>query len=243
MLLLLPAPLRAGARRGGRRARPDPGLHQGQLGQGPLAQARRRLWSYIAPVLVLAAFAPGPPELSSRRLLCARIHRPGRHRLRSDGPPQPAPRPRCRFRELARTLRGRRPGSSRSSPRSPSWSTLAAYERASWWLLAIAPLVWLLDNLLAGPRGALRRRARAQPRVPRHGDAAVRRARVRGRVHRAALALGRRPGQRGSGRARASSRTSGRSSSSPRCSTTSARSRSPRRSSTSRRRSPSASSR
>ena len=102
----------------------------------------------------------------------------------------------------------------------------------------IVPLVLAARQLLQGPRGSLRRRSRAQPRVPRHGDAALGRPRVRGRVHRAALALGRRPGQRGRRRARASRRTSARSWSSRRCCTTSARSRFPRRSSTSPRRSP-----
>ena len=63
-------------------------------------------------------------------------------------------------------------------------------------LLTIAPLVWLLDDLLARPQRALRRDARAAPRLPRHRDAARRRRRVRRRLHGRALPLRRRAGAR-----------------------------------------------
>ena len=61
---------------------------------------------YVAPVLVLAALAPGPPELSSAPGLCPRDRCPRRHGLRPDGPTQPAPRPRSIHGAGARLLGG-----------------------------------------------------------------------------------------------------------------------------------------
>ena len=59
-----------------------------------------------------------------------------------------------------------------------------------------------LPQLRGRSRGPLRQDARVASRLPRHGDAALRRGRVRGQLHRSALALGRRAGQRRGRRAR-----------------------------------------
>ena len=59
-------------------------------------------------------------------------------------------------------------------------ATLAAYEEPLVLVAVIVPLVWLLDNFSKDRAARYAVRARAQPRVPRHGDAAVRRPRVRG---------------------------------------------------------------
>ena len=75
----------------------------------------------------------------------------------------------------------------------------------------IAPLVWLLDNFSHDRGSRYAAALELQPRVSRHGDAPVRRARVRGRVHGAALPVRRRPRQCGRRRARRSRRTTGRS--------------------------------
>ena len=68
----------------------------------------------------------------------------------------------------------------------------------------VGPLVWLLEIFSTDRRERYGADARAEPRLPRHGDAALRRRRVRRRVHRRALPLGRRPRRRRGGRARTS---------------------------------------
>ena len=233
-----PAPARAAARRAGRGALASCPTHRRQLAHGPLAVA----------CLATAGSRSARCSCSPARARASPRSTPLRRLRRSpSSPSSPATsawtslRDRCSDRlplpRRASRLRRHRP--RRRDPR-------AARVRDHRWrrstsrsiLLAIGPLVWLLQIFSQDRARALRGDARAAPRLPRHGDAALRRRRVRRQLHGRALALGRRPGQRRRRRAGHRPSAAARSSSSPRCCTTSARSRSPRRSSTSRPRSP-----
>ena len=101
-------------------------------------------WSYLAPVLILAAFAPGPPELSSAPVYALAIaaqlgtdfaQAVIRNRL-LDGVPTM---------ELARCFVGATRVELVLSPIALV-ATLAAYEEPLVLVAVIAPLVWLLDN-------------------------------------------------------------------------------------------------
>jgi HD-GYP domain-containing protein (c-di-GMP phosphodiesterase class II) len=101
-------------------------------------------WSYLAPVLMLAAFAPGPPELSSAPVYALAIAAQlgtdfAQAVIRNwllDGVP---------VRELARIFFGATRVELVLSPVALV-ATLAAYEEPLVLIAVIAPLVWLLDN-------------------------------------------------------------------------------------------------
>jgi HD-GYP domain-containing protein (c-di-GMP phosphodiesterase class II) len=101
-------------------------------------------WSYLAPVLILAAFAPGPPELSSAPVYALAIAAQlgtdfAQAVIRNwllDGVP---------VRELARIFFGATRVELVLSPVALV-ATLAAYEEPLVLFAVIAPLVWLLDN-------------------------------------------------------------------------------------------------
>jgi HD-GYP domain-containing protein (c-di-GMP phosphodiesterase class II) len=101
-------------------------------------------WSYLAPVLILAAFAPGPPELSSAPVYALAIAAQlgtdfAQAVIRNwllDGVP---------VRELARIFFGATRVELVLSPVALV-ATLAAYEEPLVLVAVIAPLVWLLDN-------------------------------------------------------------------------------------------------
>jgi HD-GYP domain-containing protein (c-di-GMP phosphodiesterase class II) len=101
-------------------------------------------WSYLAPVLILAAFAPGPPELSSSPVYALAIaaqlgtdfaQTVVRNSL-LDGVP---------ILDLARGFAGAARVELILSPVGLV-ATLAAYEEPLVLVAVIAPLVWLLDN-------------------------------------------------------------------------------------------------
>jgi HD-GYP domain-containing protein (c-di-GMP phosphodiesterase class II) len=101
-------------------------------------------WSYLAPVLILAAFAPGPPELSSAPVYALAIAAQlgtdfAQAVIRNwllDGVPVV---------ELARIFFGATRVELVLSPVALV-ATLAAYEEPLVLVAVIAPLVWLLDN-------------------------------------------------------------------------------------------------
>ena len=101
-------------------------------------------WSYLAPVLILAAFAPGPPELSSAPVYALAIAAQlatdfAQAVIRNwllDGVP---------VMELARIFAGATRVELVLSPIALV-ATLAAYEEPFVLVAVIAPLVWLLDN-------------------------------------------------------------------------------------------------
>jgi HD-GYP domain-containing protein (c-di-GMP phosphodiesterase class II) len=101
-------------------------------------------WSYLAPVLILAEFAPGPPELSSAPVYAVAIaaqlgtdfaQAVIRNKLLDAVP----------VRELARIFFGATRVELVLSPVALV-ATLAAYEQPLVLIAVIAPLVWLLDN-------------------------------------------------------------------------------------------------
>jgi HD-GYP domain-containing protein (c-di-GMP phosphodiesterase class II) len=101
-------------------------------------------WSYLAPVLILAAFAPGAPELSSAPVYALAIAAQlgtdfaqtlVRNRL-LDGVP---------ISDLARGFAGSARVELILSPVALV-ATLAAYDEPLVLVAVIAPLVWLLDN-------------------------------------------------------------------------------------------------
>jgi HD-GYP domain-containing protein (c-di-GMP phosphodiesterase class II) len=101
-------------------------------------------WSYLAPVLILAAFAPGAPELSSAPVYALAIAAQLstdfaqtilRNRLLDRVPIQ----------DLARGFAGSARVELILSPVALV-ATLAAYEEPLVLVAVIAPLVWLLDN-------------------------------------------------------------------------------------------------
>ena len=231
-----PAAVRPAPDRGRGRTRPRPGLHQGQLGEGPLAEADRGLVARaLAPVAdPCGASRPGRPTLSSApvyalafaaQLATDFAQTVIRNRL-LDGVP---------IRELARGFVGASPRRAHPLPRRARRHARgrrgAARARRCDRAARLAA-----RQLLEGPAARYARRARAEPRLSRHGDAACPTcSSSRTSTPRSIRA----PSSTWSTRWPTSSesrRTSARSSSSPRCCTTSARSRSPRRSSTSRRR-------
>ena len=101
-------------------------------------------WSYLAPVLILAAFAPGTPELSSAPVYALAIAAQlgtdfAQTVIRNwllDGVP---------IMELARCFAGATRVELVLSPVALV-ATLAAYEEPLVLVAVIAPLVWLLDN-------------------------------------------------------------------------------------------------
>jgi HD-GYP domain-containing protein (c-di-GMP phosphodiesterase class II) len=101
-------------------------------------------WSYLAPVLVLAAFAPGPPELSDAPVYALAIAAQlvtdfAQTVIRNwflDGVP---------IAEIARGFAGAARVELILSPVALV-ATLAAYEEPLVLVAVIAPLVWLLDN-------------------------------------------------------------------------------------------------
>jgi HD-GYP domain-containing protein (c-di-GMP phosphodiesterase class II) len=101
-------------------------------------------WSYLAPVLILAAFAPGAPELSSAPIYALALGAQlgtdfAQAVIRNwllDGVP---------VRELARIFVGATRVELVLSPVA-FVATLAAYEEPIVLVAVIAPLVWLLDN-------------------------------------------------------------------------------------------------
>jgi HD-GYP domain-containing protein (c-di-GMP phosphodiesterase class II) len=101
-------------------------------------------WSYLAPVLILAAFAPGPPELSSAPVYALAIAA----QLGTDFA-QTIVRnwllDRVPIMDLARGFAGAARVELILSPVA-FVATLAAYEEPLVLAAVIAPLVWLLDN-------------------------------------------------------------------------------------------------
>jgi HD-GYP domain-containing protein (c-di-GMP phosphodiesterase class II) len=101
-------------------------------------------WSYLAPVLILAAFAPGAPELSGAPVYALAIAA----QLGTDFA-QTVVRnsllERVPILELARIFAGATRVELVLSPVALV-ATLAAYEEPLILLAVIAPLVWLLDN-------------------------------------------------------------------------------------------------
>src|SRR5919109_959301 len=101
-------------------------------------------WSYLTPVLILAALAPGPPELSSAPVYALAIAAQlltdfAQAVIRNwllDGVP---------VKELARIFFGATRVELVLSPIALV-ATLAAYQEALVLVAVIAPLVWLLDN-------------------------------------------------------------------------------------------------
>jgi HD-GYP domain-containing protein (c-di-GMP phosphodiesterase class II) len=101
-------------------------------------------WSYLAPVLILAAFAPGPPELSSAPVYALAIaaqlgtdfaQTVIRNWLLDEVP----------IMDLARGFAGAARVELILSPVA-FVATLAAFEEPLVLVAVIAPLVWLLDN-------------------------------------------------------------------------------------------------
>ena len=178
-----------------------PDFIEGEAGRRTAGSSRSPTrWSYLAPVLILAAFAPGPARALVGSDLRPRARRAARHRLRADGDPQLAAGRRADHGARPR-LRGRQLASSSSFPLLRSSRRSRPYEEPLVLVAVIASAGLAARQLLEGPCGEIRRSARAQPRLSRHGDAALGRARVRGRVHRAALALGGGPRERSRRRA------------------------------------------
>jgi putative nucleotidyltransferase with HDIG domain len=101
-------------------------------------------WSYLAPTLVLAAFAPGPPELASVPIYAVALGA----QLGTDFA-QTVLRDRLLDRvplgELARGFAGAARVELILSPVA-FVATLVAVEQPIVLLIALAPLVWLLDN-------------------------------------------------------------------------------------------------
>jgi HD-GYP domain-containing protein (c-di-GMP phosphodiesterase class II) len=101
-------------------------------------------WSYLAPVLILAAWAPGPPELSSAPVyvlaLAAQLGTDFAQTVIRNSLLDRVP-----IRELARGFAGATRVELVLSPVA-FVATLAAYEAPIVLVAVILPLVWLLDN-------------------------------------------------------------------------------------------------
>jgi putative nucleotidyltransferase with HDIG domain len=101
-------------------------------------------WSYLAPTLVLAAFAPGPPELASVPIyalaLAAQLGTDFAQTVLRDRLLDRVP-----LGELARGFAGAARVELILSPVA-FVATLVAVEEPLVLLIALAPLVWLLDN-------------------------------------------------------------------------------------------------
>ena len=229
MLFLAPLAARAAARRRRLRARPRPRAdrprERGHRCLGP----RRTRGSRSARCWVLATLAPsGPPIARLASDLPARARSPGRcaapQRSMVARPGSTGTASRIVAGSLWACARRRGPLPRRASRRARGRANEPA--RAA----RRRPARLAAARLLAGAQGALRRLARAAERLPRHGDAALRRRRGRGRLHRRSTAARSSSWSPRSRRSWTSRRPTARSSSSPRCSTTSARSRSRRRS-------------